>query len=116
MEYLIVKERSTSALCRGCHKHPKITDYACDKCAKLFRTVPQWTKIINLILAKRPGFMQVRTTGHEHRTDNRDITMLDGQSLEFCTIDGLPYNIETDEPIIRKLLTVYDEIVHNLKA
>ena len=89
----------------------KTTEHCCDTCMNLFRTVPQWTDIIDLILKKRPDAMKVRVTGHKHRTDNRDIMTIVGLELpkRGLSIDGLPYNIESDEPIIRKLLEIYEE-------
>ncbi len=59
------------------------------------RTLKQWTRIINTILEKRPGFLKVRDTDHEFRDDTRDIEEIGGSKIHL-SVDSL----RTKGPVI----------------
>jgi hypothetical protein len=76
----------------------------------LVRSTEQWTRIIDMILDKRPGFLKVESTDHEYRTDDRNILAV-GRQRGHWSVDGLAHNIEKDAAILRKLLETYNDIL-----
>jgi hypothetical protein len=74
------------------------------------RTMEEWIKIVDTILEKKPGFLRMRYTDHEFRTDERDIVSLDGKTV-ILPVDSLPYNVEKDWKHLKKMLDCYANIV-----
>jgi len=74
-----------------------------------YRTVEQWTTIINAICKHFPGSIKLRGTDHEYRVDDRDVVMWNGHECNF-SIDGLPYNILRDQEFIAWALDTYELI------
>jgi hypothetical protein len=73
------------------------------------RSSKQWTKIVNTILTKQPGFLEVEDTDHEFRDDSRNIVKLAGKKI-WLPLDSLAYNVEKDWRHLKKILDCYNKI------
>lgn len=71
--------------------------------------VEQWTHIIDKIFAHNPRIIQLRSTDHEFRTDDRNIESFGRFKKISLPIDSLPYNLDQKESkkVVDALLKYY---------
>jgi len=73
------------------------------------RSMSDWIRIVNTIRDLRPGFLELESTDHEYRTDDRNITSINGTKVHL-PVDSLPYNVDKDWKLLKKLLDCYNAI------
>jgi hypothetical protein len=77
--------------------------------SKLIRPVEEWSKIISFLRTTVPNMIELHSTDHEYRTDDRQIVKWRGRPINK-SVDGLPHNTEDDRQLIVEMLSVYYQL------